>query len=196
MRHTNGSGEASDCLFGALRNALEAPGGIAEILLLLAVVPALHATVRSVARACPSLNKEDISQQALAIVMARVHGDQWRGRKTHLAYSLARELRRDIFLWAKNETRFVSEPESYSSPERSASAAELFERDVQLRHFLHRSLTTGALDGDDLELLIEFKLEGSMEDSRNGPITNAVRQRMKRLLSKMRRRARVWKPRR
>jgi len=195
MRHSNGSGEASDRIFGALRDGLEKLGAIAETLLLLAVVPTLHATVSSFARACPTLNREDLAQQAVAIVLTHLHGHKWRGRETHLAYSLARELRRDVFLWAKNETRFVPEPDSYSPAEPFVSAADLFERDVQLRHFLHRSLATGALDSDDLELLIEFKLEGGVQDQRHGPVTNAVRQRMKRLLCKMRRHAHVSKPR-
>jgi hypothetical protein len=192
MRDTNGSGEASDRIFRAFRDALEQPGGIAETLLLLAVVPALHAAVSSFKRACPTLNREDIAQQAIVIVMTHVRGDTWRRRETHLAYSLARELRRDVFLWVKNETLFLPEPDSCSTSERTVSASELFERDVQLKHFLHRSLATGALDNDDLELLIEFKLEGGTGDKGNGPVTNAARQRMKRLMAKMRHHARSF----
>jgi hypothetical protein len=189
MRYANGSGEISDRIFRALRDALDEPGGIVEILILLALVPALHATVSSTARSHPMLDREDIGQQAIAIIMTLAHRADWRRRETHLAYALARELRRSVFHWAQEEMRSISESHNDSKPERSVSAADLFERDVELKHFLHRSLRSGALDDDDLGLLIDFKLEGGMGDRRNGPVTNAIRQRMKRLLSKMRRHA-------
>ena len=191
MRHVNGSGEASDNIFRTLREGLSKDGGISEVLLLLAVVPVLHATVTSFARACPALDREDLAQQAIAIFIELAHSEDWRRHETHLAFSLARELRRAVSLWAQDEARFLPQSPNGSTPERSISAADLFERDVQLKHFLARSLRTGALDEDDLHLLIDFKLEGGIEDRRNGPVSNAVRQRMKRLLSKMRRHARA-----
>ena len=189
MRYVNGSGQASDEIFRKLREALSEAGGISEILLLLAVVPVLYATVSSFARACPMLDRDDVAQQAIAILIALVHGEDWRRHETHLAFALTRELRRAVSLWVNDEMRLVPELPNGSEPERSISAADLFERDVQLKHFLARSLRTGALDDDDLNLLIEFKLEGGMEERRNGPVSNAVRQRMKRVLSKMRRHA-------
>lgn len=143
----------------------------------------------SIERNYPMLARDDISQQCLLTLIRLAFGNDWRIRETHLAYALARELRRTVFLWAKEETRFIPESESATEPELFVTAAELFERQVQLRHFLHRSLGTGVLDGDDLDLLIQFKLEGGLRDQENGPVSNATRQRMKRLLGKMRRRA-------
>jgi len=189
LRHGNGSGEASDSIFRALREALGKAGGIAETLLLLALVPVLHATVSSFARAYPMLEREDLAQQASAIFIALVNSEDWRRHETHLAFSLARELRRAFSLWVQDEVLLFPESPNGSTPERSISAAELFERHVVLKHFLTRSLRTGALNEDDIHLLIEFKLEGGIEERRNGPMSNAVRQRMKRLLSKMRRHA-------
>lgn len=64
---------------------------------------------------------------------------------------------------------------------------------AQLRHFLHRCVTRGDLTGAELDLLIQFKLEGTNgEDfqSFNGNASNALRQRLKRLLTKLRRLAR------
>ena len=189
MRHGNGSREASDKIFRALREGLGKAGGISETLLLLALVPVLHATVSSFARAYPMLDREELSQQAIALLIVLVNSEDWRRHETHLAFSLARELRRGFSLWVQNEARLFPESPNGSTPERSISAAELFERDVELKHFLTRSLRSGALNEDDLHLLIEFKLEGGIEERRNGPASNAVRQRMKRLLSKMRRHA-------
>lgn len=189
LRYVNGSGEASDKIFRALRERLGKPGEIAETVLLLALVPVLHATVRSFRRACPMLDREDLSQQTVAIFMTLMHGEDWRRHETHLAFALTREIRRSVSLWVQNEVRLLPEFSDRSRPERSISAADLFERNVQLKHFLTRSLHSGALDAHDLHLLIEFKLEGGIEERRNGPVPNAVRQRMKRLLKKMRRHA-------
>jgi hypothetical protein len=189
MRNGNGSGAASDNIFRALREGLGKAGGIAETLLLLALVPVLHATVSSSARTYPMLDREELSQQAIALLVVLVNSEDWRRHETHLAFSLARELRRGFSLWVQKEARLFPESPNGSTPERSISAAELFERDVELNHFLTRSLRRGALNEDDLHLLIEFKLEGGIEERRNGPASNAVRQRMKRLLSKMRRHA-------
>lgn len=191
MRQANGSGESSDNIFRTLREGLSKADVISEVLLLLGLVPMLHATVTSFARACPALDRDDLAQQAIAIFIELAHSEDWRRHDTHLAFSLARELRRAVSLWVQDETRLLPQSPNGSTPERSISPADLFERDVQLKHFLARSLRTGALDEDDLHLLIDFKLEGGIEERRNGPVPNAVRQRMKRLLSKMRRHARA-----
>jgi hypothetical protein len=190
IRHLNGSGEASDKIFRTLREGLGETGEISEALLLLAIVPALHTTVSSLARAFPMLDREDVAQQAIVIFIMLANSKDWRRRNTYLAFALTRELRRAVSLWVRKEARRVPEPTNGMEPELAISAADLFERDVQLRHFLARSRQSGALSDDDLNLLVEFKLEGGMEERRNRPATNAVRQRMKRLLSKMRRHAR------
>jgi len=68
-----------------------------------------------------------------------------------------------------------------------------FERYALLRHFLHRCLTKGVLADAELDLLIQFKLDGNSGEelaALNGSSSNAVRQRFKRLLAKLRRLAR------
>jgi hypothetical protein len=73
-------------------------------------------------------------------------------------------------------------------------ADEPFERYAQLRHFLHRCATRGDLAPSELDLLIQFKLEGSNGDmphaSNGNSSSNAARQKFKRLLAKLRRLAR------
>jgi len=96
MRHVNGSGEASDNIFRTLREGLSKDGGISEVLLLLGLVPMLHAPVTSFARACPALDRDDLAQQAIAIFIELAHSEDWRRHETHLAFSLARELRRAV----------------------------------------------------------------------------------------------------
>jgi hypothetical protein len=74
-----------------------------------------------------------------------------------------------------------------------AAGADSFERHLLLRHFLHRCVTKRLITDSELNLLIQFKLDGgSLEtnDGSNGNSTNAVRQKLKRLLGKLRRLAR------
>lgn len=65
-----------------------------------------------------------------------------------------------------------------------------FERHAQLRHFLNRCVKRGQLTDSELDLLIRFKLEGTADQNLlglNGSSSNAMRQKMKRLLAKLRR---------
>lgn len=193
MRHVHGSGQAADEVFRALREGVDEAGGMAEVLLLRAVIPVLHAVVSSALRTYPRLDREDVAQQTITVFFVVVHSKDWRRRETHLAYTLAREIRRDVSTWVRTEVGSPTGTATGVPPEHSISAADLFERNVQLKHFLDRSVRSGALDNDDLNLLNEFKLDRRMAEKRKGPVTNAVRQRMKKLLSKMRRLARTNK---
>ena len=64
------------------------------------------------------------------------------------------------------------------------------ERHALLRHFLHSCVTHNLLTGGELDLLIQIKLDGNTGDEiaeSNSITSNAVRQRVKRLLAKLRR---------
>jgi DNA-directed RNA polymerase specialized sigma24 family protein len=55
---------------------------------------------------------------------------------------------------------------------------------------MHRSVTKGLLTNAELDLLIEFKLNGTSSEEIadfNRTSSNAIRQRLKRLLAKLRR---------
>jgi hypothetical protein len=70
------------------------------------------------------------------------------------------------------------------------AVGESFERYTLLRHFLYRCVTKNLLTDAELNLLIDLKLNGiNGEDFAdfNGTSSNAVRQRLKRLLTKLRR---------
>jgi hypothetical protein len=190
LRYTNGSGEHSDRLLSSLRRLHSATSNpIPQTILVLTFVPVLHSTFRSIVCCYPSLAKDDIAQQAFTMLVALLQSPEWLSRRTYLAFGLAREVRRHLFAWAKHEFHFAAQLELTGEVEVAVPAAELFERDVTLRHFLGRSLERGALDAADLELLIEFKLQGDFRNGNADSASNALRQRMKRLLAKMRRRA-------
>src|SRR5258708_18808682 len=107
-------------------------------------------------------------------------------RRTYLALAIARRVRRSTFEWAAREAKSPLEAPRSEDPREtnsSESAADSFERAALLRHFFGRAVAAGTLTPGELDLLITFKLEGGAE---NGAFSNAERQRLKRLLGKLR----------
>ena len=183
----------SDELLRELIRIRAARPAFIESLLVLAFVPMLHRTIRRVVRYQPSLAGEDITQQALSFLLQFLRSNETQARQSHFAFAISRAVKRQVFEWAHREgakdALLNRDPSALLSP----AVEESFERYAQLRHFLHRCVTRGDLTEAELDLLIQFKLEGTNgEDfqSSNGNASNAFRQRLKRLLTKLRRLAR------
>ena len=103
---------------------------------------------------------------------------------SNLGFAISRRVKRAIFEWAERETRarvFEGETLDFESPQDSV------ERLALLRHFLDRAVRRGVLSDDELNLLVQFKLENGLENGTPENSSNAHRQRLKRLLSKLRR---------
>jgi RNA polymerase sigma factor (sigma-70 family) len=162
-----------------------------ESILVLAFLPMLHATIRRVARQQPGLAQEDITQQALSFLLQYLRSDELQARYSHFGFAISRAVKRQVFEWANRESGKTvllrpSDEESFAVLE----AEEPFERYASLRHFLHRCATSGLLSDAEWDILIQLKLHGTnCEDfaDLNGTSSNAVRQRLKRLLAKLRR---------
>lgn len=185
----------SDQLFRALFSAYETAPQSVEIVLVLAFLPVLHLTVRRVTTQHPGLSSEDVAQQALHFLLEFIRSEQLRARTSHFAFAISRALKRRLFVWANHEgvlstVRF----EANGKDSRLTTVEESFERYAMLRHFLHRCVTKGLLTDAELDLLIQFKLDGNNGDFPVGTAdqnsSNALRQRMKRLLAKLRKLAR------
>jgi hypothetical protein len=170
-----------------------------ERLLLLIFIPAVHATVRQVSNRYPFLPREDIAQHALTTLLQSLRSEDWRTRRSHFAFSMARKLRRSTFEWAIREFRQTSQfaAQEIGDAFPSAQTAEqAFERNAVLRNFLSLCQARAYLTPEELNLLVEFKLEAT---SRNGVTypsdhgSNIFRQRLKRLMNKLRRLARTTK---
>jgi len=166
----------------------------AENLLVLVFLPMLHRSVRLINRQQESLTEEDIAQQVLFFFLEFVASPEMKTRRSHFAFAIAREVKRHIFEWAKRESRKAALLD-HADAEASVfiELEDSFERYALLRHFLHRCLTKGVLADAELDLLIQFKLDGNSGEelaALNGSSSNAVRQRFKRLLAKLRRLAR------
>jgi DNA-directed RNA polymerase specialized sigma24 family protein len=165
-----------------------------ESILVLAFLPMLHGTIRRVGKQQPGFAQEDITQQALSFLLQYLRSGELQARQSHFAFAISRAVKRQVFEWANRESGKTGLLRYYDAEAFAALAVqEPFERYALLRHFLHRCVTKGLLADAELDLLIQFKLNGTSGEEFadfNGTSSNAVRQRLKRLVAKLRRLAR------
>jgi hypothetical protein len=160
--------------------------GTAERIILLVFLPHMHAAMRSVFRRYPQLSLEDASQNVLQSLLRFLDSEHLQARQDYLGFAIARRVKRAAFEWAEIELRSLVF-ESSSAALDLDGACDSFERLVQLRHFLDRAVRRGVLDADEMDLLIQFKLDNGLDDDTPEAHTNAHRQRLKRLVLKLRR---------
>jgi DNA-directed RNA polymerase specialized sigma24 family protein len=185
---------SSDVLYRELLAARVARPQIAETLMILAFVPVLHGTVRRIAKCQSQLARADITQQALTIFLQVLRSEQMAKRQSHVVFAISRLVKRQLFEWAGREGAVHGPAITEQSPVPSQLIDDdSMERHALLRHFLHHCVASGLLSDTELDLLIQIKLDGNTGDEiaeSNSITSNAVRQRMKRLLAKLRRIAR------
>jgi hypothetical protein len=180
----------ADALLLELLHATDGTGSLARDVLLLAFIPALHSASRKIALRHPHLSADDIAQHLVASLLEVLGSRELLRRDSHLPFVISRMVKRQGFDWAEREARspgnadgdtpFPDRPERMGVP-------EPLERAALLRHFLFRCRREGLLTGSDLELLVEIKLEGRTGQEPGRSIySNAMRQRIKRLLQKLR----------
>jgi len=177
---------SSDAILSSMLRAKETfRNGIVERLMILAFLPCMHASVRHVTKRYPYLSPEDASQQALQSLLRFLESEQLRARQTYLGFAISRRVKRAMFEWAERETHarlFESEGDAFDfDPSQDA-----VERLAVLRHFLDRAVRRGVLSDEELNLLVQFKLENGSENGIPEHSSNAHRQRLKRLLGKLR----------
>jgi len=192
---TSAADPRSDELFRKLFAARETNPRLVETFLVLAFLPMLHHTIRRVGKHQPTLSADDITQQALTILLQFLRSEQLRLRASHFAFAISRAVKRRMFEWASREGS-VNGARAEVNGEFFAALTieEPYERHVLLCHFLDRCVAKGLLTDAEVDVLIQFKLEGGNESlEANGSrenSSNAARQRMKRLVAKLRRLAR------
>ena len=182
---------SSDGLYRDLLNARPANPNLVEMLLILAFVPVLHGTVRRIAKSNSHLARADIVQQALSVFLQVLRSTQFDGRQSHFVFAITRLLKRQLFAWAGREG-IVHGPARKDDLRSAAHIPndDLMERHALLRHFLYRCVGNGLLADSEVDLLVQIKLDGNTGEEiaeANSLTSNAVRQRMKRLLAKLRR---------
>ena len=181
---------ASDEFLRALLMARPLDPTFIESVLILAFLPTLHATVRRVGKQQPGLLQEDIVQQALSVLLQYLRSGELHSRQSHFAFAISRAVKRKVFEWAQRESRAYELPPLGTSVVDALTEDYSFERHVLLRHFLYRCVTKRFITNSELNLLIDYKLDDGFFDPRygsNGNSSNAIRQKLKRLLRKLRR---------
>jgi hypothetical protein len=186
----NGS-HAADAILRELLRSLERDGthSLLRDVLLLLFIPSLHSTSRQIAQRYPSLPVDDTAQHLVASLLEVLGSGELRRRNSYLAFAISRMIKRNVFDWAEREARSrvsTNGDECAAEVAGPSEDSEPFERGVFLRHFLFRCQREGLLKGSDLELLEHIKLEGNFGEL----YSNALRQKIKRLLGKLRRAAR------
>jgi len=181
---------ASDEFLRELLDARPLDPAFVESVLILAFLPTLHATVRRVGKQQPGLSHEDIIQQTLSILLQYLRSDELHSRQSHFAFAISRAVKRKVFEWAQRESRGNETAHLDPFLIEALTEDDSFERHLLLRHFLHRCVTKRLITNSELNLLIDFKLDGGSLDPTNrsdGNSSNAIRQKLKRLLRKLRR---------
>ena len=96
-------------------NARASCGSFWQRLLLLAFIPAIHRTTSQVRMAFPSLAEDDVCQHAMAVLLEFLASKELQTRSSHLAFTVARRIRRGVFRWAIGELRLAAPEEIQES---------------------------------------------------------------------------------
>ena len=184
----------SDGLLREIFELRKTNAAFVENILVLVFLPMLHRTIRRVSRQQAGLAEDDITQQALSFLLQFLRSVELATRQSHFAFAISRGVKRQLFEWASRESAKAAilnhpECEDWSL----LTCKDSFERYALLRHFLDRCVRKGVLSAAEVELLDQFKLDGNSGEelaALNGSSSNAVRQRFKRLIAKLRKLAR------
>jgi DNA-directed RNA polymerase specialized sigma24 family protein len=186
---------STDALLGEIlkRNASTALRSICQRLLLLVFVPTIHRTASQITAAFPFIAREDVSQHVLSVFLEFLDSPELRACGSHVAFTIARKLRRKAFRWAIHESRGTSSEELDGDPtgrvEETAAEEPLYS-EVLLQQFLDNCQKAGWLSLEERDFLVQSKIEGvTCQElaSRNGHSAVAVQHRIQRLLGKLRR---------
>jgi DNA-directed RNA polymerase specialized sigma24 family protein len=190
-----GHNSAGDSLLlGLLRLDLTPTAhSIWQQLLLLAFIPTIHRTASQIAATFASLARDDISQHVVAAFLEFLRSTELHTRHSHIAFTIARKLRRNAFRWAIHESRGALPDESggdRATHVDDAAAREPLHAEIVLRQFLDNCQQTGWLSPEERDLLFQFKIEGvsCLELARrNTHSAVAIQHRIQRLLDRLRR---------
>jgi len=162
-------------------------------LLLLVFIPTIHRTTSQLSATFPSLARDDIAQHLIAVLLDFLRSRELHSRRSHLAFTIARRLRRSAFRWAIHESRIAAIEERDGPPTMHPSpdvSGDLFHASVLLRQFLDDCEHKGWLTSAERQMLTESKIEGHScreLSQRNGDSPVAIQHRIHRLIDRLRR---------
>jgi DNA-directed RNA polymerase specialized sigma24 family protein len=166
---------------------------IRQQLLLLVFIPTVHRTTSQVAASFPSLARDDIAQHIFAVLLEFLDSKELSSRRSHLAFAVARKIRRSAFRWAIRESRHAFKDDLAASPEDPADLnlrPSDHHSELVLRQFLDTCQRKGLLTSEERSLLTKFKLEGATGPElarNNGHSAIAIRHRVQRVIGRLRR---------
>jgi DNA-directed RNA polymerase specialized sigma24 family protein len=162
-------------------------------LLLLVFIPTIHRTTSQLNAIFPSLARDDIAQHLITVLLEFVRSRELQSRRSHLAFTIARRIRRAAFRWAIHESRIAAVEERDGPPTVPPSldvSGDPSHAAVLLRQFLDDCERKGWLTSTERQILTESKIEGlSCRElsQRNGYSAVAIQHRIHRLIDKLRR---------
>jgi DNA-directed RNA polymerase specialized sigma24 family protein len=160
--------------------------------ILLAFIPTIHRTSSHIGTTFPSLTRDDIAQHLIATLLESLYSSELRSRQSHLAFTVARRVRRLGFRWAIHESRTALRKEAVGPP-LTAPVPAAFDRSgsaLLLCEFLDSCERRGWLSSSERHMLMQCKIEGisCQELSRqNGHSPVALQHRIQRLIDRLRR---------
>lgn len=175
------------------RNGAAPLDALRHSLLLLAFVPAIHRAATQITSAFPTLSRDDTAQHLCAVLLEFLQSRELQSRRSHLAFTIARKIRRGGFRWAIRESRTSLQAKLDGNSDATLEVearGESSHADVLLEQFLDSCERQGWLSYEERELLIQFKLErvcGPELARRSGHSAVAIRHRVQRLVDRLRR---------
>lgn len=182
--------QSSDRLLLTLvrENARAPETSLWQRLLLLVFIPAIHRTTSQVRLRFPMLSEDDVCQHAMAVVLEFLGSKELRARSSHVAFTVARKIRRGTFRWAIDESRRPATPEETSFKEVEDDGR--VRAGATLDYFLDSCQSAGWLSLEERNLLTQSKIQGlSYGDLalRNGHSSVAIQHRVQRVVDRLRR---------
>jgi hypothetical protein len=167
-----------------------------QSMLLLAFIPTIHRTTSQISNTFSCLTRDDVSQQLLGLLLEFICSSELQSRQSHLAFTIARKIRRLAFRWAIRESR-IEFPEEANGHPIISPPQEPFDHSqpaLLLLEFLDSCERRGWLSTTERRLLMQFKIEGiSCQElsRRNGHSPIALQHRIQRLIDRLRRLSRT-----
>jgi DNA-directed RNA polymerase specialized sigma24 family protein len=171
----------------------ECAKGVWQALLLMVFIPTVHRTTTYVVTIFPCLARDDVAQHLIVVLLEFLGSRELRSRISHLAFAVARKLRRSAFRWAIRESRAAvpeNLPELTTGRKGTPGNNNGFRPEILLDQFLDDCQSRGWLTPEERRLIVESKIEGvscSEIAGRDGHSAIAIRHRVHRLISKLRR---------
>jgi DNA-directed RNA polymerase specialized sigma24 family protein len=189
---------SDDVLVELLRAAIDP--GLLQLwngILLLVFIPTIHRTMRQLSVFFPSLAGDDIAQHLTTVLLEFLSSSELRSRRSHLAFTIARKIRRSAFRWAIRESHTAldkAQDGRAHGPPQSEAIRDPSYSAVLLVEFLDTSERQGWLSSAERQLLAQSKIEGiSCQElsRRNGHSAGALQHQISRLIKRLREHAQV-----